>query len=305
MPNKLLEFIKKPKLLSRIWKKVLSYFFVEQWIILAAQNSKAYKNFQWNDFNPIAPPPDRDWADPFPWFYKGKYYLFIEEKLYSTNLGRIICLTLDENQQIESRHIIIEKNYHLSYPFLFEYQGQLYMVPESNGNNTVDLYKCTEFPGTWEYVKTLLSDIKAVDATLLEKDGKWWLFANIRENGGSSWDSLHLFMADNPLSDRWVPHPKNPIVKDVSRARPAGRFIQANGELIRPSQDCSIRYGYATQFNRVTVLSESDYQEMGTHTFKPLDKSKYLSTHTWNDTNGLVMIDAILYRRRPIKIWNK
>jgi len=231
MINKILVSLKKPHPFRRIWRLILSYWFTEQWIIMSAHALANQEIPKWEDFHPILPPPDREWADPFPWFHDGRFYLFVEEKLYSTNIGRIICLSLDANMNITSSQVVLEKPYHLSYPFLFEYEEQLYMVPESNQNHAIELYKC------------LIPGIKAVDSTLLEKDGKWWLFANVLKNGGLSWDTLHLYVADHPLSDHWVPHPKNPIVKDIHTARPAGRFLSNNEWLIRPSQDCSVRYG--------------------------------------------------------------
>ncbi len=303
MLNKLTKFLTKPGLMARIWKKIQSFFFIEQWIILGARSNAGFENLQWDDFHPIIPPPDRDWADPFPWFQQGRHYIFIEEKPYSTNIGRIICLTLDENFNITSQQVIIETPYHLSYPFLFEYEGQLYMMPESNANSTVDLYRCVKFPGQWEFVRTLLPDIRAVDATLLQKDNQWWMFANVFEPGGSSWKSLHIFTAANPITGPWLPHPANPVIEDVNRARPAGHFLLKDGVIIRPSQDCSIRYGYATNFNRIEHLDANSYRESLVHVIKPPADTAYRAVHTWNETNGLTMIDAIYRRRRPLRIF--
>jgi len=137
-----------------------------------------------------------------------------------------------------------------------------------------------------------------VDATLVNAHGKWWLFANLQAEDGSTWDTLHLYYADDPLSERWKPHPLNPIVKDAHSARPAGRIFLHDGNLIRPSQDCSIRYGYATNFNRITTLTETDYSETCELTFKPPQRSPILATHTFNDMAGLSAIDAVQRRRR-------
>jgi hypothetical protein len=297
MNSSLKSKLTKPHLLFRIWKKIRSYFFLDQWNVLIAP-STGYKSLSWTDFKPFIPPLDRSWADPFIWVQENRYYVFIEELLYSTNRGRIICLTLDEEMNILSNQVVLERPYHLSYPFLFEYEGQLYMIPETGNNNGIELYRCTHFPGQWEFSKTLISNIYAVDSTLLKTEAKWWLFANIKEEGGSSWDTLHLYYADHPLSDQWMPHPLNPIVKDIHSARPAGRIFLHNGNLIRPSQDCSARYGYATNFNRIVTLSETDYAEICEHTFKPPGKSKVLATHTFNDVAGLTVIDAKQRRRK-------
>jgi len=283
--------------LSRIWKKIRSFFFLDQWIVLVAPSS-GYRALAWENFKPLIPPLDRFWADPFIWVRENGYYVFIEELLYSTHRGRIACLTLDKNLDVTSNQVVLEQPYHLSYPFLFEHAGQLYMIPETGKNNRVELYRCIHFPNQWEFEKTLISNICALDTTLLEAHGRWWLFANIQEKGGSSWDTLHLYYSDHPLSDHWMPHPLNPIVRDLHSARPAGRIFSDNGRLIRPSQDCSIRYGYAINFNQIVKLTETDYVETCEQTFKPMRKSSIQATHTYNDMAGVMVIDAIRRRRK-------
>ena len=79
---------------------------------------------------------------------------------------------------------IIEKPYHLSYPFVFSYDNEFYMIPETGSNSTIELYKCLEFPEKWEMAAILMKDVRAYDTTILHKDGKWWLFTNICENEG-------------------------------------------------------------------------------------------------------------------------
>ena len=251
----------------------------------------------WDDFTRLIPPPDRLWADPFVWMHKGNYYIFYEEKLYSSDRGHISCITLDHEMNPIDNRVVIERPYHLSYPFIFEHQKQIYMIPETEQNHAIELYQCVDFPNHWVFVKTLLSDIQAVDATLLEAHGKWWLFANIRE-GKKTWDSLYLFYSDHFLSNQWIPHPLNPIVKDIRSARPAGRIFLYNGEFIRPSQDCSVRYGYAINFNCISVLTTSDYAERHKWYLEPLVERKILATHTWNEISGLTAIDALIWTPR-------
>jgi hypothetical protein len=217
---------------------------------------------------------------------------------HATHRGHIACLELDDQLKIKSKTIVLKRPYHLSYPFLFNYDGQLYMMPETKSNHAIELYRCVQFPDQWEYAKPLMQNVDAVDATLFHKDDLWWLFVNIQEKGGSSWDTLHLFYSDSPLSDHWTPHPRNPIVKDVHTARPAGYILNINGKLIRPSQDCSVRYGYATNFNHITVLTKSDYAEKREQTFTPPMDENILGTHTWNEAVGLQIIDVNLRQRR-------
>jgi hypothetical protein len=297
MNSSLLSKLSKPNLWRRVWKKIRSLVILDQWIVLVAP-STGYKSLSWKNFKALVPPSDRFWADPFIWFRDNKYYVFIEEVPYSTYRGRIVCLTLDKELNIQSSQIVLERPYHLSYPFLFEYEDQLYMIPETGKNNRVELYRCTHFPDQWEFLKTLMDNVHARDTTLLEADSRWWLFTNIQEVGNLSWDNVHLYYANNPLSDQWTPHPRNPIVRDIHSARPAGRIFSDNGKLIRPSQDCSVRYGYAINFNQIVTLTETDYVENCEHTFKPAPANSIHATHTYNEMAGVTVIDAILRKRK-------
>lgn len=301
MQNSFIEKLTAPRLLPRIWKRFLSYFyyFPDQWVILLALNPQN-KSLSWSDFKLILQPPDRDWADPFILFRDGKYHIFIEEKLYTTNRGRIVCLTLDEKMGIQSRQVVLERPYHLSYPFLFEHNGQLYMIPEAAKSHQIELYRCVHFPDQWKFEKPLIKNVDAVDATIIDHNGKWWLFANVIEPGGTSWDTLNLYYADDPLSSVWTPHPQNPIIKNIHTARPAGNIQKGDECLTRPSQDCSIRYGYATNFNRIVTLTETEYAEDVQRTFKPPQKGEFIAAHTWNQVNDLVVIDATLRKRRTL-----
>jgi hypothetical protein len=291
--------LRKPNFTKRLWKRIRSFFYHEQWIILLAKDVLD-RNPSWSDFTRIIPPPDRIWADPFIWTREGYYYIFFEEQPMDTKRGRICCLTLDNHLKIIANKIVLEQPYHLSYPFIFEYGGLLYMLPETQENHTVEIYRCVRFPAQWEKVKNLMTDIDAVDSTLFEANGKWWLFTNIAVDGGSTWDTLHLFYADNPLSEQWTPHPCNPIVKDIHSARPAGKIFSDSNGFIRPSQDCSVTYGYAVNFNRINLLSETEYAETCESTFLPVPNN-ILAVHTWNKEGNLVAIDSILRHRKFFK----
>jgi hypothetical protein len=298
MKKSLISRLTKPHLFSRIWNRIRSYFYLDQWIVLITPSTD-HRSLSWTNFKTLLPPLDRFWADPFIWIHDNRPYLFIEELLYSTDRGRIVCLTLDEEMNILSNQVVLERPYHLSYPFLLEHEGQLYMIPETGQNNGVELYRCTHFPDQWVFEKTLIKNVYAVDATLIQSGGKWWLFANVKKGEDSStWDSLNLYYSDDPLSDQWTEHPLNPIVKDIQTARPAGRIFLENGYLIRPSQDCSVRYGYATNFNRIITLSETDYAETCEHTFNPPQKGMIFATHTFNQAGNLTAIDAKHRRRK-------
>ena len=139
----------------------------------------------------------------------------------------------------------------------------------------------------------LLENISAYDTTLFHHNGKWWMFTTVLEyKGASSDDELFLFYSDDLLSTDWTPHPQNPIVSDVRRARPAGRIFSSGGVLYRPSQNCSVRYGYGLKINEIRVLTETEYQETELSSVEPLWDRNLIATHTFNRTGSLTVIDA-------------
>lgn len=283
------------RFLRRRHSRFLKRFSREQWQLLFGLGPAALTNYE--HFARIVPPADLGWADPHVVVRDGRHYLFIEEYSYRKRRGHIAVMEIREDGTYSEPTAILERPYHLSYPHVFEWNGELYMVPESKENRTVELYRCSEFPHRWQLETTLMENVEAVDATLLEHGGRWWLFANLIENaGGSSWDELFLFSADSPVSREWTPHPANPIVSDVSRARPAGKIFIDEGRLYRPSQDCSRRYGYALNFSEIVMLDETRYEERVVTRLQPDWDPTLLATHSLARGGALTVIDG--QRRR-------
>jgi hypothetical protein len=293
-------FVLSTKWLFRYLKgQTYRLFYFDQWILLFKLNKHNSISTSFFQFKKIIPPKDRFWADPYIIRRNDKYYIFIEELIYKHNKGHISVIVMDDKGQYTQPVKVLEKDHHLSYPFLIEDNGELYMIPETSQNNSIELYKCTEFPLKWEFELTLIDNIKALDSTIIFKDGRYWLFANVVSNkGASSLDELFIFSSDKLVSENWKPHPQNPIISDVKKSRPAGNFFTFKNELYRPSQNCSNRYGYGMKINRVIELSETNYEEKVVDSIYPNWENKIKATHTLSYANNLTVIDALRKRRK-------
>ncbi|WP_410209329.1 hypothetical protein [Aquirhabdus sp.] len=251
--------------LGRKTDQVEEQGFRQQWFLLAGNTTQDqivdYPKPQ--NLTAIYPPDNAFWADPFVWVKDGKRYVFFEDFPFDTWRGRISVIEIDETgQRITEPVPVVDETHHLSYPFLFEYQGELYMMPEKAEVKRVDLYRCVEFPLKWEFHKTLIDSVKIADPTLFEHEGRWWLFCAAKKGQIRINESLFAYYADSPLSNQWTPHAANPLVRDFSLGRPAGRiFRDASGRLLRPSQDCLRRYGHGLNLSEITVLTPKTYQE--------------------------------------------
>lgn len=276
---------------------VSRHFQLEPWILLFHLGEELFTSV--HQFRKLLPPTDRYWADPHVVRKNGRFYVFVEEFLFSTGKGHIAVLVIDSDGGYEGPTTILQRDYHLSYPCVFEHAGTFYMIPESSANRSVDLYRCVEFPSKWEFACTLLNNIAAVDATVLRHGGKWWLFTNVIENEGASYcEELFLFHCDVLIGGKWTSHVANPIVSDVRKSRPAGAIFCRNSELYRPAQDCSMRYGYAMTINRITSLLEDDYAETAVARIEPTWDENIVATHTLAYTPGITVIDALQPRWR-------
>ena len=135
------------------------FFYANQWFLLFSFKKDASNNFK--DFVRLMPSREKFWADPHIVQLNGKYYVFIEEFLSTTNKGHISVMEIDEDGNWKAPVKVLEEDYHLSYPFIFEWGGKFYMVPESRANRTINLYECVEFPYKWSFKKCLMENVSA------------------------------------------------------------------------------------------------------------------------------------------------
>lgn len=253
-----------------------------------------------SSYKPLRSPRGCFWADPFVVWEKENYYIFVEEFIYKRKKAHISVLEMNSDGILTGHRRVIEKPYHMSYPFIFKEKDTYYMIPETAGNRTIELYRCTEFPDKWEFVKSIMKDISATDTTLFYYKAKWWLFTTLDQTGSVSGGSteLFLFYSDDPFSDNWVSHPLNPVVSDESNARCAGSVFIQNGEIYRPSQDCSMRYGRGLNINHITMLSENEYNEISVREIKPEWNPMLKGMHTFNFDKNITIIDVYKFHKR-------
>jgi hypothetical protein len=275
-----------------IARRIRNVFFREDWFIATRPRGSSHSLEVEPPFMPISSPSGFYFADPFPITYAGRTYVFVESYSHKRRRAAIWFLTLDSTGRPVGRpRIALERDYHLSYPFVFEHAGEVFMIPESSEHRTVELYRAIHFPDDWRLDRILFSGVRAVDATVCKGDGRLYLFLNMAGEGASLDDELHLFSAKRPVGP-WRPHPANPVVADVRSSRPAGRLFRSDGRLIRPSQDSSRGYGGAIVLNQIDVLTETDYKESAVGRIEPSWMPGISRTHTFNAFDHVEVIDA-------------
>ncbi|MBL8215837.1 MAG: hypothetical protein JNK87_34265 [Bryobacterales bacterium] len=256
------------------------------------------------DFQTIAPPRNALWADPFPIEWDGRRFLLFQERVYgfwgrtAGSRGVLRAMEYYGGGRWSHPRTILERAYHLSYPFLFFWQGRPYLLPETQANRTIELYEATEFPWRWRRRRTYMNGVDAVDTTLLDAGGLWWMFTCL-ENHRSPNRDLHVFSATDPIHGDWRPHACNPVVSNVSCARMAGRIFFDGRNWIRPGQDCSAGFGRSVEFRRILELSPQRYAEEPAGRIGPDTMADASGIHTFNEAGGLQVIDV----RRRVERW--
>ena len=268
---------------------------LEQWQIAYYFADEDEPGCRFERLRYLVPSQDRYWADPFAVENQGRYFIFFEELLYRTPKGRIAAIEVFEDAKPGEAQVVLEQPYHLSYPFIFDWQGALYMIPETAQNRTVEVYRCEAFPHRWRLHKVLLDNVNAVDTTLWKGEDRWWMFVNVAEPGVDNSDELHLYWSATPFGP-WAAHAGNPVISDVRGARPAGPLFSRDGRLYRPSQDCSWSYGHSVSINHVQTLGEDGYRETAVDRIAPGWRKDALRVHTVGAKKRLRVIDCMTRR---------
>ncbi|UCF35885.1 MAG: hypothetical protein JSU96_13755 [Acidobacteriota bacterium] len=195
-------------------------------------------------------------AHPFMLIEDSRYYLFCTVKYGPDDAGGIGLAESSDGLDWEYRQLVIKEPFVLSYPYVFKWEGEYYLIPEAHTETSVRLYRATSFPLEWSYEGDLISGDHFISASVVHYDGRWWMFVSPAGN-----DTLRLFFAPE-LKGSWTEHPLSPIVeKNRDIARPGGRLLVLDNVLYRMGQDCDPTYGNQVHAFRITEISPETYRE--------------------------------------------
>lgn len=240
---------------------------------------------------------DRFFADPFILDYNNNQIrVLVEEYPFFTRKGIISLLTINRRTyDLIDKHVLIDKKYHQSYPFILRYGEKIYIIPEASESGALWIY---EFDGEKIIDRRLLLQEPLLDSTIIQYKSKWWLFCTKRGNASNR--DLFVYVSDNPTGG-YEAISKEPLKSNLSSSRPGGYMIEYDNEIFRVTQDCSKTYGGGITLTKVTNLSGDTFKE---DIIKPIEVN--LSDfnegfHTINEYKGLIVVDGIKSEFRPLK----
>lgn len=242
-------------------------------------------------------PPGRYLADPFVIRRDNRDYCFVEDFDCTTQRGAISVYELGASGATRLG-FAIEEPFHLSFPFLFEYAGALFMCPESSAHRDIRIYRCVDFPLRWQLEKVVNTDVDAVDTMFVKHQDRWWMLTNMDPaQTGEVCSELYVFSADSPFADAWVPHAGNPVIFDAAYARNGG-LLTDGGKIFRVSQRQGFdRYGQGAQINQIVTMTDTEYVERCIEKIDPTFEAGLLGTHHMHGCNNMTVFDSLSYVR--------
>lgn len=286
-----------PYILNNLKGRVFG-FPLSCWSIAYSKTSLGYKSLK--SFKEIKNPIGRFFADPFIMQERNRKIIFVEDFFFKDNKGRISAIDVSNDNE-EFLGIVLEEDFHLSFPFVFKENNNLYMVPECSNSNQIRLYECTEFPMKWKFKCILMDSVSAVDTLLIKKEDFWFMLTNIcTANICNHSSELHIFYSDKLFSNNWTPIKQtNPVIFDSRQARNGGIFFE-EGNIYRVNQvQTPDTYGYSLKINLVKKLDKFIYEEQTIDEIKPFFKEDLSGTHHFNSYEDISVID--FYRKRSYK----
>ncbi len=285
----------------RLVRHAVRYLFEEAcWDVAVANTS--VEDFLTN--------PSRTWLH---WIAKDRREFLADPFLVCTepNQPRVLCETrdgsrttivsIDVDAPLGARHALLSGEHNASYPYAFEVNGETWVAPEQHRSERLDVYHVN---GSVTKVASWDLGIAAVDPSIVEYDGLWWLFCTDQNDGPHH--ALRVYWSESPLGP-WRPHARNPAKIDVAGARPAGTFFVRDGVLYRPAQDCAARYGCAVTVQRIDVLTPQRFEEtcVARIDASMLRRRGAVGVHTLSHGSGWVALDAQFVRfslRKPLRL---
>jgi len=229
-------------------------------------------------------------ADPFGALLPDGVLILTEHYCYLRQKGVIVSHYYDKSLgQLLRKGDALETDGHLAYPYLFNYEGNLYCLPESAEGGHVDLYLFNHETYRLDFHRRIIPDLEGIDGTLFRHEGMWYYMCTDR---CSTNERLHLWFSEQ-LEGPYRPHPLNPVKTDIRSSRPAGPPFLHNGRLLRPTQDCSVRSGWRINIQEITRLSPTLFCETDFALIHPpvINGRSMKGIHTFSISDGLMVAD--------------
>lgn len=234
-------------------------------------------------------------ADPFPFYYRGEWYIFVEIYYLYHNKACLGYYKLSDPRRV---HVVLEEPFHLSYPNVFIWGEEVYMIPETHNARELRLYRARKFPDCWELDSVMLRDIDLADTSLYFQDDLIMMETMEDVYSDAKVYRNRLYQLD--MDNRTVQEIPTGRSQYIDR-RPAGNFFRVGNEVYHALQNCDHCYGEYMHIAKVCDFSLDGLIEREVRLIKtgdlPIRTGLTLScTHTLNRYDRLEVVDVMYHR---------
>ena len=233
-------------------------------------------------------------ADPILLEQKNNTWLFVEAFNNKKKRGEIGVFDIIDGIAQNFR-IIIDEEFHMSFPLIFEIDGRKYMIPETGDNNKITLYSDVSFPDKWKLEKDLLVGDRYRDTTVYTIGDDIYLYTYIRTDNSRF---FHTYKCLLYKLDRISL--KLELIEDYSDdsafGRSAGPAFYHGDKMIHVTQKCDKCYGEGIIFWK-NAASQISWKKSKPYKMI-LGKDLYIEgigspliTHTYSKTSKYEVID--------------
>lgn len=241
------------------------------------------------------------YADPFVFEKDDVVYLFFEAFDLVQRKGKVGYCIFREDGSCSEPKIIIDEPFHLSFPNVFGYNGNVYIMPEMSGDYSLKLYQAISFPDKWEIADVVLPDVYACDSVLIEMGKKRYVLTNEMYHNvphgqyASCWVKNYLYEVRgmNAINHgTWV-------TEGDFGVRNAGKTFEEDDKMFRVGQDCRNRmYGKGLVMFKINSIEPYKEEFLWNLTCEDIqnhirrkDRKELLGVHTYNFSNHYEVID--------------
>lgn len=225
--------------------------------------------FNLDGLSPLPQPDGIYYADPF--IHNG--YLFVEQ--FDRVKGVIACCSLNNLSKMK---VVLEREYHLSFPHVFEWDNEIYMMPESAGGAAVEIYKAVKFPYEWKLFSRFLEGHATADPVTFPYENDLYVFLTKHED-----NNLEVFKTRDLRGFELIHR------QQILHSRNAGNPFLYKDKILRPTQNSEGIYGRAIEIKEITL---PDYTEKPYKSIEPVWYPGLIGTHTFNFDDRHIVIDG-------------
>lgn len=250
------------------------------------------------------------YADPFVYEAGGHTYCFFEMFDRKKCRGTIGVAKLKDDGSMAEPRVIIQEEFHMSFPYIIERSGQLYMLPETGAAGKFILYKCVDFPYKWHKVYEQAIEGRHVDCIEMPFNDKKYIVSSLEESENPLYTTL--FFWDLEINQEVIKFSPSRI-KDAEQQfllnkRNAGTLFNYHNIKVRPSQrSTQEQYGLNLCFNEITCFdgqryAENEFLELNNDNIILINSNKnILGAHTYASNGAYEVLDIKIEVYNPMK----